>query len=63
MPSDWNLCVAPVPHCPAAPRSMSGLKTLSQFRQGSNVALGVDFGLSDWWPDFREPRRHPAAGS
>jgi hypothetical protein len=28
------------------------MKTLSQFRQGSNFAFGVDFGLSEWWPDI-----------
>jgi hypothetical protein len=31
---------------------MSGMKTLSQFRQGSNFAFGVEFGLSEWWADI-----------
>jgi hypothetical protein len=31
---------------------LAGLKTLSLFRQGSDFAFGIDFGLSDWWPDF-----------
>jgi hypothetical protein len=28
------------------------MKTLSQFRQGSKFALGVDLGLSEWWSDI-----------
>jgi hypothetical protein len=47
-----ELCVAPVAALPGGADIYQGLKTLSQFRQGSNVALGVDFGLSNWWPDF-----------
>ena len=47
-----ELCVAPVAALPGGAEIYSGLKTLSQFRQGSDVALGVDFGLSEWWPDF-----------
>jgi hypothetical protein len=47
-----ELCVAPVAALPGGAEIYQGLKTLSQFRQGSNVALGVDFGLSEWWPDF-----------
>ena len=47
-----ELCVAPVAALPGGADIYQGLKTLSQFRQGSNVALGVDFGLSEWWPDF-----------
>jgi hypothetical protein len=47
-----ELCVVPVAALPGGAEIYSGLKTLSQFRQGSNVALGVDFGLSEWWPDF-----------
>jgi hypothetical protein len=31
---------------------LNGLKTLSQFRQGSILALGVDFGLAEWWRDI-----------
>ena len=47
-----ELCVAPAAALPGGAEIYSGLKTLSQFRQGSDVALGVDFGLSEWWPDF-----------
>jgi hypothetical protein len=47
-----ELCMAPVAAVQGGAEIYQGLKTLSQFRQGSNVALGVDFGLSQWWPDF-----------
>ena len=47
-----ELCVAPVATVPGGADILSGMKTLSQFRQGSNFAFGVDFGLSDWWGDF-----------
>lgn len=47
-----ELCVAPVAGLAGAADILSGLKTLSQFRQGSNFAFGIDFGLSDWWPDI-----------
>ena len=47
-----ELCVVAAAALAGGAEIHSGLKTLSQFRQGSNVALGVDFGLSDWWPDF-----------
>jgi hypothetical protein len=47
-----ELCVAPAAAVPGGAEIYAGLKTLSQFRQGSDVALGVDFGLSEWWADF-----------
>jgi hypothetical protein len=47
-----ELCMAPTASVPGGAEMMSGLKTLSQFRQGSNFAFGVDFGLSEWWPDI-----------
>jgi hypothetical protein len=47
-----ELCVAPAAALPGGADIYGGLKTLSQFRQGSDVALGVDFGLSEWWADF-----------
>ncbi len=47
-----ELCVAPVASVPGGAEIMSGMKTLSQFRQGSNFAFGVEFGLSEWWPDI-----------
>jgi hypothetical protein len=47
-----ELCVVPVAALAGGAEIYQGLKTLSEFRQGSNVALGVDFGLSQWWPDF-----------
>ncbi len=47
-----ELCVVPAAAVTGGAEIQGGLKTLSQFRQGSDVALGVDFGLSEWWPDF-----------
>jgi hypothetical protein len=47
-----ELCLAPAAALPGGAEIIAGMKTLSQFRQGSNFALGVDFGLSEWWPDF-----------
>ena len=47
-----ELCVAPVSAVQGGADILSGMKTLSQFRQGSNFALGVEFGLSEWWPDL-----------
>lgn len=47
-----ELCVAPVATVPGGAEIMSGMKTLSQFRQGSNFAFGVEFGLSEWWSDI-----------
>jgi hypothetical protein len=46
-----EVCVAPT-SVPGAADILSGLKTLSEFRQGSLLALGVDFGLSEWWRDI-----------
>jgi hypothetical protein len=47
-----ELCVAPPASVQGGADIMGGMKTLSQFRQGSNFAFGVDFGLSEWWPDI-----------
>ena len=47
-----ELCVAPLTSVQGGADIMTGMKTLSQFRQGSNFAFGVDFGLSEWWPDI-----------
>ena len=47
-----ELCLAPAAALPGGAEIIAGMKTLSRFRQGSNFALGVDFGLSEWWPDF-----------
>ena len=47
-----ELCVAPVASVPGGTEILSGMKTLSDFRQGGNVALGVEFGLSPWWADM-----------
>jgi hypothetical protein len=47
-----ELCVAPPAGVPGSAEILNGLKTLSQFRQGSDFAYGIDFGLSEWWPDF-----------
>ncbi len=48
----FELCVAPTTTVAGGAEILSGIKLLGQFRQGSNFALGVDFGLSDWWPDI-----------
>ncbi len=48
----FELCVAPAATIPGGVEILSGVKTLSQFREGSNFAFGVDFGLSDWWQDI-----------
>lgn len=47
-----ELCVAPLASVPGGTEIMNGLATLSQYRQGSNFAFGVDFGLAEWWPDI-----------
>jgi hypothetical protein len=47
-----ELCIAPPAMIPGGAEILAGLKTLSLFRQGSDFAFGIDFGLSDWWPDF-----------
>ncbi len=47
-----ELCVAPVAAVPGGAEILSGMKTLSEFRQGSNFAFGVEFGLSEWWSDI-----------
>lgn len=47
-----ELCVAPTASLTGGAEILNGMKTLSQFRQGSNFAFGVDFGLADWWPDI-----------
>ena len=47
-----ELCVAPLASVQGGADIVNGMKTLSQFRQGSNFAFGVDFGLSEWWPDI-----------
>ena len=47
-----ELCVAPASTIQGGPDIVSGIKILSRFRQGARFALGVDFGLSEWWPDI-----------
>ncbi len=47
-----ELCIAPPAMIPGGAEILAGFKTLSQFRQGSDFAFGIEFGLSDWWPDF-----------
>ncbi len=46
-----ELCVAPGNTVPGGADILNGMKTLSEFRQGSNFAFGVEFGLSEWWAD------------
>lgn len=47
-----ELCVAPTASLTGGEEILNGMKTLSQFRQGSNIAFGVDFGLAGWWSDI-----------
>lgn len=47
-----ELCVAPPAAVPGGPDILDAMHVLSAFRQGGKWALGVDFGLSDWWPDL-----------
>ncbi len=47
-----ELCVAAAATVPGGVEILNGMKTLSQFRQGANFALGVEFGLAEWWPDI-----------
>ncbi len=47
-----ELCVAPAAAVPGGADILEGMHVLSAFRQGGKWALGVDFGLSDWWPDI-----------
>jgi hypothetical protein len=47
-----ELCVAPAATVPGGAELLGGMKTLSRFRQGADFALGVELGLSAWWPDF-----------
>jgi hypothetical protein len=47
-----EICVAPASRVPGGAEILAGMKTLSQFHEGGQFALGVDFGFTDWWPDF-----------
>jgi hypothetical protein len=47
-----EVCVAPTASLAGGAEILNGMKTLSQFRQGSNFAIGVDFGLGEWWSDI-----------
>jgi hypothetical protein len=47
-----ELCVAPTVSLSGGAEILNGMKTLSQFRQGSDFAFGVDFGFAEWWSDI-----------
>jgi len=47
-----EICVAPAARVPGGAQILAGMKTLSEFHEGGQFAIGVDFGFSDWWPDF-----------
>lgn len=47
-----ELCVAKPTAVSGGAEILEGLKTMSQFREGSSFAFGIDFGLADWWPDI-----------
>lgn len=46
-----EFCVAPTAAVPGGADILNGMHVLSVFRHGAKWALGVDLGLSDWWPD------------
>jgi hypothetical protein len=47
-----ELCVSPPAAVAGGSDILEGMHVLSAFRQGGKQALGVDFGLADWWPDL-----------
>lgn len=47
-----EICVAPTAAIPGGADIVEGMKIMSAYRQGARWALGVDFGLLDWWPDI-----------
>jgi hypothetical protein len=47
-----ELCVAKPAAVPGGAEILEGLKTMSQFREGSSFAFGIDFGLAEWWADI-----------
>jgi hypothetical protein len=47
-----EICVAAAARVPGGAQILAGMKTLSRFHEGGQFAIGVDFGFSDWWPDF-----------
>ena len=47
-----ELCVAPTAAVPGGADLLNGMHVLSALRHGAQWALGVDLGLSDWWPDL-----------
>lgn len=44
-----ELCVAPLTKVPGGAEILRGMKSLSQYWNGSAVALGVTFGRGPWW--------------
>jgi hypothetical protein len=44
-----ELCVAPVTEIAGGADILGGMKSLSQYYQGSTFALGVQFGPAPWW--------------
>ena len=56
-----EICVAPAATLPGGADIVEGIKTLSRFRQGAKFALGVDFGLSEWWLDIASLNGVPLA--
>jgi hypothetical protein len=47
-----EFCIAATGTIPGAAEILSGLQTLSRFREGSLFAFGVDLGVKPWWPDI-----------
>jgi hypothetical protein len=47
-----EFCVAPPASIAGGAEILSGLQTLSRFRDGAQFAFGVDLGVAPWWPDI-----------
>lgn len=47
----FEFCVVPSAALPGAAQILEGIRTLSEFREGSKFALGIDFGNGAWWSD------------
>jgi len=47
-----EFCVAAAGGIAGGAEILSGLQTLSQFREGAQFAFGVDLGVAPWWTDI-----------
>jgi len=46
----FELCVAPLAQIPGGAEILRGMRSLSEYSQGSIFALGVSLGNAGWWP-------------